>query len=290
MRHDISRLRHLYLLVVLVFSLVCAQAQERLHVRFAPEKNYGSFIYQDDSGQIKGLSWDILQEIAPAAGLDIEPQVPAALASILENAKQGQIELISSLRPTPERALYLGFTQPYVAIPAVLIRRIDSPSASLQTLSRAKVAVGKGYAVEHFVREKYPDINWVLVADDREAFRLMARNEVAAIVADIASAIFIARREQYADWRVEQNIGFEYQLSFAYPKAQTELGRRLEQALLRLPVQRREAILARWLDAKSIENAEPARSKLQWGALLALLVAAFIGAWEWLRQRGRNGK
>ncbi|QLI80837.1 transporter substrate-binding domain-containing protein [Chitinibacter fontanus] len=289
MRHNISRLRHFYLLFVLVFSYVCAQAQELLHVRFAPEKDYGPFIYQDESGQIKGLSWDILQEIAPAARLQIETQAPASLAYILEQAKLGKVELISSLRPTPERALYLGFTQPYVAIPAVLIRRLDSPTATLQTLTGARVAVGKGYAVEHFVREKYPGINWVLVADDREALLLMAQNKVAAMVADIASTIFIARREQYQNWRVEQNIGFEYQLSFAYPKTQTELGRRLELALSRLPVQRREAILARWLDTKSIENAAPARTWLQWGALLALLIAALIGGWEWQRQRGRHG-
>ena len=101
-------------------------------IRFAPEKDYGPFVYQTADGKVVGLSIDILEALKP--GLDSPVQVlpPQSLAVILEAAKRGEVDLISSLRPTPERSAYLAFTSPYVQVPAVLVvRQSLSPSAAI---------------------------------------------------------------------------------------------------------------------------------------------------------------
>lgn len=274
----------LLLFAALWVPLVWAQAP--LQVRFAPEKDYGPFIYQDEQGQIHGLSWDILQAIAEPAALQIQTMPASSLASILELAKLGQIDLISSLRPTAERSEYLNFTHPYVAVPAVLIARDDGAAVDLISLQGKSVAVGKGYAVETFVREKFPNIAWLPVNDDREALLLLKQGKVDALVADIASVIFIAKAEQYRQWRVVQNIGFQYQLSFAYPKGQVEIGQRLNQALLSMPLAQREALLARWLNPEQIKDAIPYSSILKYSA--AVLAGLALLCALWLRRRRRS--
>lgn len=272
------------LIAALCVPLVWAQAP--LQVRFAPEKDYGPFIYQDEQGQIRGLSWDILQAIAEPAALQIQTLPANTLATILEQAKQGQIDLISSLRPTAERSEYLSFTHPYVAVPAVLIARKDDAAVDLIALGGKSVAVGKGYAVEAFVREKFPSIAWLAVNDDRQALLLLKQGKVDALVADVASVIFIAKAEQYQQWRVVQNIGFQYQLSFAYPKAQAEIGQRLNQALLSMPLAQREALLARWLNPEQIKEVIPYSSLLKY--LAAVLAGLALLCALWLRRRGRS--
>ncbi len=46
------------------------------------------------------------------------------LAAILDAAQRGEGDLVSSLRPTPERAAYLAFTAPYVQVPAVRVHQM----------------------------------------------------------------------------------------------------------------------------------------------------------------------
>jgi len=274
-------------LLSIAFWVSLAGAQAPLQVRFAPEKDYGPFIYQDEQGQIRGLSWDILQAIAEPAALQIQTLPANTLAIILEQAKQGQIDLISSLRPTVERAEYLSFTYPYVAVPAVLIARNDGATVDLISLKGKSVAVGKGYAVESYVREKFPAIEWLAVNDDRQALLLLKQGKVDALVADIASVIFIAKSEQYQQWRVVQNIGFQYQLSFAYPKARIEIGQRINQALLSMPLAQREALLARWLNPEQIKSAIPHSALLKYSAGVLGILALLCAWWLW-RRRGSS--
>ncbi|WP_373976327.1 transporter substrate-binding domain-containing protein [Chitinibacter sp. SCUT-21] len=274
--------------LVLVLCWQFAAAQAPLSVRFAPEKDYGPFIYQDEHGQIRGLSWDILQAVAQSSNLTITTLTPAPLATILAQAQSGQVDLISSLRPTPERAQFLNFTQPYVAVPAVLVVRDDAAALSLKDLAAHKVAVGKGFAVESFVRAKYPAVDWVAVSDDRQALILLQQGKVAAVVADIASVIFIGKSEKQHQWRIAHNVGFQYQLSFAYPKAQLELGRRLDEALFRLPVEQREQLLARWLDAAQITEEQPFQHLVSWVGGVLIGLAVLYLAWLLYRRKGRG--
>ncbi|QZA78682.1 transporter substrate-binding domain-containing protein [Deefgea tanakiae] len=276
-----------FVLLIAVLWMPLVWAQTPLQVRFAPEKDYGPFIYQDEQGQIRGLSWDILQAIAEPAALQIQTLPASSLASILEMAKLGQIDLISSLRPTAERSEYLSFTYPYVAVPAVLIARDDGAAVDLFSLQGKSVAVGKGYAVESFVQDKFPNIAWLAVNDDREALLLLKQGKVDALVADIASVIFIAKAEQYRQWRVVQNIGFQYQLSFAYPKGQVEIGQRLNQALLSMPLAQREALLARWLNPEQIKDAIPYSLILKYSAAVLAGLALLCALWLW-RRRGSS--
>lgn len=110
---------------LLVVLLACRMgaALAAGEIRFAPEKDYGPFVYQTAEGRVEGLSIDILEAVK--SGLDSPVlMLPAQpLAAILEAARRGEVDLISSLRPTPERSAYLAFTSPYVQVPAVLVVR-----------------------------------------------------------------------------------------------------------------------------------------------------------------------
>jgi ABC-type amino acid transport substrate-binding protein len=58
-------------------------------IRFAPEKDYGPFVYQTAEGRVEGLSIDILDAVksgldAPVLMLPAQP-----LAAILEAARRG---------------------------------------------------------------------------------------------------------------------------------------------------------------------------------------------------------
>jgi ABC-type amino acid transport substrate-binding protein len=253
-------------------------------VRFAPEKDYGPFVFEGTDGRVQGLSVDMLDALKPALKLSITTLPAQPLAGILAATQRGEVDLISSLRPTPERAAYLAFTAPYVQVPAVLVVRQATRSKGLQELKGLPVAVGQGYAVEAFVRRAHPQVDWQAVPDDLTALQGLLAGRYQGVVADIASVSHAVRTQQIKGVQVAQTIGFEYPLSFAYRKELTELGQQLDAALLQLDPLTRRQITDRWIDAETLKFEDPKRSMLRWtGVVLAVLAAVVLG-WSYLKR------
>ena len=264
-------------------------------VRFVPERDYGPFVFADDDGRVRGLSVDLLERLAPAAGLQLQVLPPAPLAEQLARLRAGEAELVSSLRPTPERAGYLAFTRPYVSVPAIVVVRQgaalpaagDGP-AVLAALAGRSVAVGAGYAVEPFVRSRYPQVAWSAVPDDVQALRGVAEGRHDAAVLDAASAAFVTQRHAIAGLRAAGPIGFDYALSLAVPKPRTDLLQRLDAAIAALPLQQRTEIQQRWMGPLHGSGlmTQP-RRRVLWVAAGLLVLAALLGGLLAWRRRAR---
>jgi ABC-type amino acid transport substrate-binding protein len=273
---------------LLVLVLICGMAPALAgpEIRFAPEKDYGPFVYQNPEGQVVGLSIDILEALKPGLDAPVRTLPARSLAEILEAARRGEVDLISSLRPTPERSVYLAFTSPYVQVPAVLVVRQSISPAKLNDLKGQRVAVGKGYAVEAFVRQAYPQIDWQAVPDDLSALQGVMAGRYQAAVADIASVSHLMRQQQVKGVQVSEAVGFDYPLGFAYPKSLPQLGRQLEAGLQQLDDGTRQRIINRWIDASALQYEDKRRQILRWSGLaLAVLAAAVLLS---LTLRGRR--
>ncbi|MEY4753691.1 MAG: hypothetical protein RJA44_1366 [Pseudomonadota bacterium] len=260
----------------LVLIAVCGSAQaaapELQPFRFAPEQDYGPFVYAEADGSVHGLSVEFLDLIGRKTGLRYLTLPPRPLSRILADVQAGQVDLVTSLRPTPERARYLGFTRPYVAVPAVLVTRAAAARIDPARAAGVRIAVGAGYAVEAHVRQRFPAVQWVALPDDAAALQALQRGEVAAVVADAASIAFLRRRLPLDELHLQGGLAFEYSLSMAYRKELGALGEQLELGLSRITPAERQAILERWIDpvAPSIDDA-----RLLWaqriGAILLIV-------------------
>lgn len=258
-----------------------------LRVRFAPEADYGPFVFQAPDGRVLGLSVELLERLTASAGWTLEMAPARPLAENLAAARRGEVDLISSLRPTLERAQYLAFSPPYVSVPAVLVRRRESPGSALAAYEGQPVAVGDGYAVQAHVLEFYPRVQWRAVSDDARALELLERREVNAAVMDVASARFLMQRLGYADLQVGAAIGFDYALCFAWRRERPEIGQALARALAALPVEERDALTERWLGGQLQDVPDSGRNWLARVGAAAMILGA-LGWWLSVLQRRRR--
>lgn len=282
------RMPRQWLLVSLLQVLAVAPALADTPVRFAPERDYGPFVFEAADGKVKGLSVDVLEALKPMLDARITALPAQPLSQILDAAKRGEVDLISSLRPTPERAAYLAFTRPYVQVPAVLVVLRSPKALHLQDMAGKPVAVGKGYAVEAYVRKTYPKVDWRAVPDDMAALEGLLQGRYQGVVADIASVSYAARERSLKTIQVAHAVGFEYPLSFAYRKELPALGAQLDGALQRLDSQALQKIMDRWIDADALRFEDPKRVMLRWASLAVgvLALALLVGAYVRRRARG----
>ena len=272
------------MLLAFLCTLTCTPALAE--IRFAPEKDYGPFVYQTADSRVRGLSIDILNAVRPMLDVPVITLPAQPLALILEGVRRGEVDLVSSLRPTQERSAYLGFTAPYVSVPAVLVLRQSISPARLDDLNGQRVAVGQGYAVEAFVRKTYPGVHWQAVPDDLTALRGAQRGDYQAAVADIASVSFAVREHQLQGLQVGESVGFDYTLSFAYRKDLDDFGQQLQSALQRLDPRERQRIVDRWIDSRTLRFEDHRRVVLRWmGWGLLVVSGGLLASVYWQRRR-----
>ncbi|MFM2341023.1 MAG: hypothetical protein RLZZ592_676 [Pseudomonadota bacterium] len=244
--------------------------------RFAPEVDYGPFVYQDRQGRLRGLSIDMLDEMRRQTPMPVIILPARPLAEQLAAVRRGEVDFLSSLRPTPERAQYLAFSRPYVRVPAVLVGR--RALSRIDELRGQAVAVGRGYAVEAHVRQFHPEVRWQPVDSDLEGLRKLLRGEVEALVADVASVHFLAAEHGLSGFVVGEPIGFEYALSFAWRLDRPDIGEAIEEALRQIPAARRQALLQRW----SVSTHVPTQAGLRLWVERAGLGLLLLGALLWV--------
>jgi ABC-type amino acid transport substrate-binding protein len=254
-------------------------------VRFGPERDYGPFVFVDEGGRLRGLSIDVLDIVAGHTRLDLKPLPPRPLADWLDAARRGEVDLLSSLRPTPERGEFLEFTQPYVSVPAVVVMRQGRAPDALAAMSGRKVAVGKGYAVEAYVREHHPAVLWQAVADDVAALKGVAAGEFDAAVADTASVAFVSAQHHLGGLVQSERLDFEYRLSFAVRKDWPQLRAVLDAGIGNISAGERQALVERWM-APLAAQAPPPRAP--WAtriAVVLIVTGLLLAAWQWRRRR-----
>ena len=265
-------------------------------VRLAPEQDYGPFIFAGSDGRLQGLSVDMLRRVQAQTGLAVFELPAAPLAQQLALARARQADLVTSLRPTPERGEYLLFTQPYVRVPAVLVRRDAQPVAPggvlpaghpLSAFAGRPVAVGAGYAVEPVVRLAHPQVAWQGVSDDVVALKGVLEGRFAAAVVDAASAAFVQQQHGLRGLETVGEVGFDYELSFAVRSDWPQLRDVLNAGISAVAPAERRALLARWLaplDAGPPTARAPWATRLALGLLLAALLGTGVLLWRHARR------
>jgi ABC-type amino acid transport substrate-binding protein len=224
---------------------------QQREIRWAVEADYPPFIFVDQKagGAPQGMSADFLALIAQKTGVQLRPQPPASLPDILKSAQAGGVDIVTSLRPTPDRSVYLGFTIPYVKVPTALVVTANNiPQDGLSAMVGKPIGVSKGYSIEPFVRERFPQVGWVSVQSDQQGLEQLQSGRLAGMVMDVASAQFLMQSNPaWGTFHIGKHIGFEYELGFGYRKDLPMLGEILQAGLLSLTPDERDAVLVRWL-------------------------------------------
>jgi len=220
---------------------------------FAPERDFPPFSFVDSQGQHRGLSADVLDLVQEHTGLKFQAVAAGDRSNNVDRLKRREIDLLTSLRPTPEREQFIAFTSAYVSSPAVVLRRRgDRRAGDLAKMAGQRVAVDRNSAAEAFVRQTYPDVVPVEVDIAAQGLRDLVTGDVDACAVNLATASYLIERDRLGGLRVAGETGYFSTLTLGYRKDWPMLGRVLEKGLAQISEPERATMIARWIPLSDI--------------------------------------
>ncbi|MDC0336251.1 transporter substrate-binding domain-containing protein [Pseudodesulfovibrio sp.] len=152
----------------------------------AIDRNYPPLYFIGENGKPKGLLVDVWKEWARKTNKQIDFR-PSDWPGTLEALETGEADIHGGLLWNEERAQWIDFSSPVYETAAGLFFKSGSDIVSLQKLAGKKVGTIPNTYHESFIRDKYPDLEIVPVADTDALVLGLMKGAIDAAVDDILS-------------------------------------------------------------------------------------------------------
>lgn len=245
-------------------------------IRVGTDRAWAPIEYLDDDGQTRGLSVDLLNKIGPQLGVRFE-FVHDNWNELIFKAKNGQLDMFSSMTKTPVRERYLLFTEPYLEMPVGLFAKEGVAYISdLNSLVGKTIAVGESFAVHEFLVTEFPQLKILKVKNPSEGIRAVQDGSAFVFAGSTVITGHILREEGHGQITMVGEVPFEYAQRFGVRGDWFELVSILQKALDSIPPDELNALYNKWVP---LIYEKPADHSLLWKTSLGIfLIAAIIVA------------
>jgi diguanylate cyclase (GGDEF)-like protein/PAS domain S-box-containing protein len=221
-------------------------------IRFAPAPNYPPVEFFDEDGTYRGITADFIQLIREEFGISFEIVQLKNWSQVVTRSKKREVDMWGAAAKTPEREVYMEFTEPYITLPAVIIVRKEmSGNLTMEDLRDKKVVLIENYASQDYVRENYPYLNTLSVPDIKTGLQMVSFGVADAIIATNASAIYYIEKYGLSNLRVCGESGYEWHLCFAVRSDWPLLHSIIQKALDDIPEEKEKEIFRHWISLEA---------------------------------------
>lgn len=293
--------RRFWLLTLLWIGLAAVANASEAPITFTPEEkayiaqagvvkmcvdpDWAPFERINPQGQHEGIAADLVQLVAQRVGLHIELFPVKSWDESLAASKAKLCQVVSFLNKTPDRDIWLNFTDPIFYDPNVIITREDHRFvADIKGLQGERVALPRGTMVEERVRRDFPDLKVVLTDSEPAAMKLLSERGADLTIRSLIVAANAIKKEGLFNLKISGQIPeYTNHLRMGVLKDEQVLLAVLDKGVKTLTAQEREAIANKHVSINVQQGVDWVRVYV----LLALLALASLMALYILRNNRR---
>ncbi len=256
------------------------------HIRVGVDPSFPPFDYIED-GVHQGVVSDYIRLVSERLGISMEVIPDLSRKQVLEKAKNKSIDVVSLLRKTEDRMMYLNFTETFVSHPNVIITRNDYPFVTGLSDFRGKtVSVVKEYFHTEMLKEKYPIIEHYEVETPLEALKAVALGTADAYFGDLGMAGYLIQVNGLTNLKIAAPTDIENQpMGFGIRNDWPEFVAILNKALASISDDERVSINKKWI---SLVDERPLDNTLIWqiaGVMGVIIIMVFLWSFQVERQK-----
>ncbi len=275
-----------------IFSLTKEQwdwLKDHPRIMLGVDSQSAPFEFVDEEGNYKGISSEYIRFIEGKLKTKMVRAKELSWNEILEYAKEGRIDVLTSIVRTPVREEFLLFTNPYITFPVVIYSGKAAPLISgVNDILGGKIAVVEGYATHEYMVSDYPNLKLHLYETVEDAINALKLGEVDWFVNDLATGSYCIEQQGVTNLKVASSTEYSMSLCMAVRKDYPELVDILNKALSVVSDEQAAEFKSKWIALK-FEHGLDMSTVLRWvlpiSGVILLIVGIII---YWNRKLGRE--
>lgn len=198
----------------------------------------------------RGISVDYLRLVCDGYGLRCGFFTGMPWTKALERVRSGDgVDLLLTIKRTPERERRLAITKDYVNPPWVIFSRTQAiPITSMDDLAGKTVSVERGFVMHQLLEERHPEISLHIANNSRSALEALTTGQADAYVGDLTVALFLIEKWGYANIKVAAPTPYgTHDQAMAVRPDWPELASLIDRFLGAMKPEEHAALKRRWL-------------------------------------------
>jgi len=220
------------------------------------EADWAPYEFMGQNGQMQGLSIDILRLIETKLGIRFDSSSDGSWVEALAKAKKYDLDMLSGTVQTPERGVFLNFSQAYFSPPSVIYTRNDRPAIkSLDSLAGKTVAIEDSYYLHEKLKNDFPKIKLIRVTSTLDALKAVSFGDAYAYVGNQGVANWLIGENALTNLKINSDSGLGVAgLRFAIRKDWPLLPAILDKALATITESEMLVVRQKWLGTEFVEK------------------------------------
>ncbi|PLX70695.1 MAG: hypothetical protein C0602_04085 [Denitrovibrio sp.] len=236
--------------------------------------------YQIRSNPPSGIAVDYIKLIAKIHDIDIAFDIsPTPWAQALEMLRdKNGLDMVLTIKPTPEREEYISFTDNYLTSPWVIFNRNqDRFVGDISSLYGQTVAVQEGYVTHEILERDYPEIKLLLKDSTENAVRAVSVKEADAFIGDLTIGSYIIQYYGYSNLKVAAPAPFgNHDQAMGIRKDWPELSSIISKTLISFSPEVHSSIFNRWLYV-NYQQGMMWKDVTKWASVAGVFALVIIG-------------
>ena len=171
------------------------------------------FTFKSINNKPTGISSEIWEIIANRLNLKLNYNFEDLFSKQLDSIKNKSNDIIFSTGITSQRKNYSIFTKPYVNFPISIVTLKDENFIeNMEFLFDKKIAVGENFTAHKMLKEKYPNLKFVLVKNIKEGLRKVSEHKTYAYIDIKPNLTYNIAKFKHNDLKISGNTGLIFEL------------------------------------------------------------------------------
>lgn len=199
-----------------------------------------------DKGRPAGISQDYLNLISEITGVEFLVEQDE-WHSILDKARNRELDMLSCARITPDREKFMIFTESYLNLPVVMLSRQEiSYVDSERDLRKYRMGLLRGYAAEELFRREYPDLGYQTFTNLEEGIQSLISGQIDILIENQQAINYYIAQEGLYGLQIVGELPFTCELGMAVRNDWPLLLSILNKSLKQIDMETRQDILLNW--------------------------------------------
>ncbi len=193
----------------------------------------------------------------------------------LTYTKNQKCDFITLMIQTEERKKYFNFSTNYLNSPLVIATKTNEPFInSIEDVLDKEFGIVKGYAYKDVLIDKYPGIQIVDVESVEDGLERVENDKLFGFIDSLPTVGYSIQKNHSDNLKVTGKIEGNWSFSIASRSDEPLLNNIFSKLILNIPVDKRNAILNKWISVKYQESVD--YTKLIWIAIVLALIMSIV--------------
>jgi len=191
-------------------------------ITYVYDPDWAPFEWNNGVNKHTGIIADILYIIKKRSGINFKPIHTKTWSDAVELAKNNKVDMYSAVIETDDRKKYMDFTSKNIfKYYGCLVVRNNSDikiKNVAEDLKGKKIGITKGNALSQFMKQKYPNFDYIEVSSTQDGFKKLKQKLIDVYVVNIVTANYYIKNKGFSYAKVASKMDFIFALKIAISK------------------------------------------------------------------------